>query len=61
MTEGYDHDFWTEVSRAAQELGVAHGWAAESYAAKQAERGLAEDKSEEHRFWKAVAASLKPR
>jgi hypothetical protein len=59
--ETFDHQFWMEVNRAAYELGMAHGWSAASYAAKKAERALAEDKLEEHRFWTAVAAANTPR
>jgi hypothetical protein len=56
--EAYDDNFWIEVNRVAHELGIAHGWSAASYATKQAESALTEGKSEEHRFWAAVAASL---
>jgi len=55
--ETCDHQFWMEVSRAAHELGIAHGRSAASYAAKKAESALAEGKSDEHRFWTAVAAA----
>jgi hypothetical protein len=59
--ETYDHEFWMEVNRAAHELGIAHDRSAASYAAKKAERALTEGKSEEHRFWMAVAAANTPR
>jgi hypothetical protein len=59
--EAYDHEFWMEVNRAAHELVISHGWSAASYAAKKAERALTEGRSEEHRFWMAVAAANTPR
>jgi len=57
----HDDDFWREVSRMAHELEVAHGLSASSNATKLAERTLAEGRSAENAFWKAVAASLTPR
>jgi len=51
-----------EVSRKAHELVRTHGdWNAYTYAERQAERASAAGETEEHDFWKAVAASLKPR
>jgi hypothetical protein len=55
--ETFDHEFWMEVSRVAHELGMTHGRSAASYATKKAEHALAEAKSEEYRFWIAVAAA----
>jgi hypothetical protein len=59
--ETLDHEFWMEVARAGHELEISHGRSAASYAAKNAERALTEGKSEEHRFWMAVAAANSPR
>jgi hypothetical protein len=52
---------YIEVSRKAHELRHSHGWNAHKYAAKLAAEALAEGKTEECEFWKAVEATLKPR
>ena len=59
---GMSEPDFLEISRKAHELVSAHGgWNAYTHAARQAERALAAGETEEHDFWKAVAASLKPR
>src|SRR5258708_38803966 len=50
-----------EVFRKAHELEHAHGLNAFSYATRQAERALAAGETDEHAFWKRVAAALRPR
>jgi hypothetical protein len=58
MTEEVcDHEFRMEVNCVAHELGIRHGWSAASYAAKLAERALAEGNPEEYRFWSSVAVA----
>ena len=52
---------YIEVSREAHELAHTHGRNAHKYAVKLAADALAEGKSEEYEFWKAVEATLKPR
>jgi hypothetical protein len=52
---------YVEVFRKAHELEHAHGANAFTYAVRKAERALAAGEMDEHAFWNAVAASLKPR
>ena len=52
---------YIEGGRKAHELAHSHGWDAHKYAAKLAAEALAEGKTEESGFWKAVEASLTPR
>ena len=61
MTEPYDHDYWTEVSRRAVELASVLGWNAHEHATQCAAAALAEGKIEEYEFWKSVEAALTPR
>jgi hypothetical protein len=60
MTES-EFWYWADVSRKAHELSDRHGWNAHTYAAKLAADALAEGKTEESEFWKAVEAALTPR
>jgi hypothetical protein len=50
-----------EVFRKAYELQHAHGREAHKYAAKLAAQALADNQADEHKFWQAVEAALKPR
>ncbi len=51
-----------EVGRTAHELDSRMAWpVALSYAAKLAAEALAREDLEEHEFWSAVYASLRPR
>jgi len=53
--------FEIEVGRTAHEIAERHGRKAYAFATSQAERALAENDIDGHRFWKAVEAALKPR
>jgi hypothetical protein len=54
--------FHIEVGRAAHEIAVRHGaWNGLSYAQRLAEEALASGQTDEHKFWTAVANSLRPR
>jgi hypothetical protein len=52
---------YVQVSRKAHELQNAHGQGAHKYAAKMAAQALADALVDEHKFWQAVEAALKPR
>jgi hypothetical protein len=52
---------YVEVERKAHELAQTHGRTAYVYAEKQSKRALAVGETNEYTFWKAVAASLRPR
>lgn len=52
---------YIEVSRAAHELSERHGWEAHLYAERYAQQALGQGNVEEHAFWSAVVASLRPR
>jgi len=52
---------YIEVNRTAHELAGRHGRSADQYAAKLAAEALAEGKTDEHAFWKAVEAALRVR
>lgn len=53
--------FWIEVGRMAHELSERHGGSAFSFAEQEGQKALTKGETEEHEFWKAVAASLQPR
>jgi hypothetical protein len=53
--------FWIEVGRMAHELSERHGVSAFSFAEQQAQSARATGETDEHMFWEAVAAALRPR
>ncbi|MDQ0250436.1 hypothetical protein J2W22_002500 [Sphingomonas kyeonggiensis] len=55
---GVDH---IEVGRKAHELEVRHGDGAYRYAQRLSEEAGAKEDPDDHRFWSAVAAMLRPR
>ncbi len=52
--------FWIEVGRVAHELGEHHGVSALSFAEHEQHGALASGNTDEHTFWEAVAAALRP-
>ncbi|MGM4964401.1 hypothetical protein AB7714_12895 [Tardiphaga sp. 1201_B9_N1_1] len=52
---------YIEVGREAHELSHAHGRNAYLHADRQAQWALEASEADEHTFWQAVAAALKPR
>lgn len=52
---------YTEVGRTSYQLERDHGQNAYKYAVRMAGEAESDGKSDEADFWKAVAASLKPR
>lgn len=52
---------FVEVGRMAHELANRHGRNSHQHAARMAEEALADGKTDEADFWKAVEHSLKPR
>jgi hypothetical protein len=52
--------FWIEVGRMAHELGARHALSALSFAEHEVQSALTSGKTDEHAFWEAVAAALRP-
>jgi hypothetical protein len=52
---------WIEVNRVAYQIELDHGGNAYPYAARLTEKAKVESTPETYEFWKAVAASLRPR
>jgi hypothetical protein len=52
---------YVEVGRKAHELEVRHGEGAYRYAQRLSEEAEADAGPDDHRFWSAVAAMLRPR
>jgi hypothetical protein len=61
LHSGMTEEQRVEVFRKAHELSLSHGRNAQRYAAGLAAGALADEKTDECEFWKAVEATLKPR
>ena len=54
-------ELYIEASRKAHELEATHGFTALAYAERMLAKAVVDGEAEAEDFWRAVAASLRPR